>query len=129
MKMKLWVLMALACFVLAGTGKVYAQGDDPAMNWKQELDADKEKIKAEHDAMKANAEAAKSEERDLRKQIRDARQSGDTETAEQLKDQLKTTHQENVGQRKTDKKELKAAKKEMKMARKGARKGKKGKKK
>jgi hypothetical protein len=49
--------------------------------------------------------------------------TGDAAKAESLKAQLKTTHQENIAQRKQDKSELKTAKKELRTDRKEALKG------
>ena len=53
-------------------------------------------------------------------QIKEAKAAGDTQKVAELKKQLKTTHQENVQQKKKDKKELKGAKKELRQDKKAA---------
>ncbi|MFA5084849.1 MAG: hypothetical protein WC482_00615 [Candidatus Omnitrophota bacterium] len=80
----------------------------------EEIAADKEAINSQRVNMKSNAESAKAEEQAVRNEIREARQSGDAETAEALKKRLRTTHRENVAERRQDKKTLHEAKKELK---------------
>jgi septin family protein len=88
-----------------------------------DLAADKAKIAEEKDQIKANATAAHAEEKAMREQLRAAKAAGDTAKVQELRAQLKTTHQENVGQMKQDKVELKTAKKELRTDRKEVRKG------
>lgn len=75
--------------------------------WKQELTADKQEIKAERAETKEHAQEARAEEKGLRDQIHAAMQSGDKETAQKLRSQLRSMHQENVGQMRQDKKDIK----------------------
>ncbi len=88
---------------------VVAADATETQDWKQEISSDRQQIKQQRDEIKANAQAAIQGEKDLRDQIHQAVQSGDHETAESLKEQLKTTHQENLGQKKQDLQGLKDA--------------------
>lgn len=121
---KVFCLMVLVAFCLAATGaaRLYAEETTTpeTTTLKQELEADKQKIKEQKDEMKANAQAAHTEEKALKGQIKEARKAGDTEKVKELRSQLKTTHQENVKQMKQDKKELHGAKKELWKDRKAA---------
>lgn len=110
------------CFsLIAGAGKLCAQENASNTDLKQEVNSDKQDIKAAHQAMKQNAQAARTEEKQLQQQIKDAVASGDMATANQLKAQLKSTHQENVQEKKQDIQNLKAQKKELRQDTKGAR--------
>jgi hypothetical protein len=100
--------------VLAGSWGASASAEDKGAAWKNELAADKQKIQKERQDMKQDAKAAHAEEKQLKTQIRDAKSSGDAQKAKQLKGQLKTVHQENVREMKTDKKALQDAKQEYK---------------
>jgi hypothetical protein len=82
-------------------------------DWKQEFSADKQQIKEQRDSVKTNAEAARSEEKSLRDQIDQAIKAGDPEKAKALREQLKSIHQENVGQKQQDLQGLQESRKEM----------------
>src|SRR3989338_4768989 len=57
--------------------------------WRQELISDRQALKEQHQSITENAQAAKQEEQQLKDQIHQAIQSGDYETARNLKDQFK----------------------------------------
>lgn len=94
--------------------------DDTAetQDWKQEIVSDRQQIKQQRDEIKTNSQAAIEEEKNLRDQIHQAVQSGDYETAGSLMEQLKTIHQENLGQKKQDLQGLKDARQELRSDRK-----------
>lgn len=113
----LWALPAVCVFAQeAGTGSYSTEAAD----WKQEISSDREQLKGVKDEIKGNAQTAREEEKNLREQIRQAEQSGDPATAESLKEQLRTTHQENVQQMQEDRQGLKDARQELKTDVKGA---------
>jgi len=92
-----------------------------ATDWKQEISSDKDALKTEKDQIKTNRDASRQEEKALQSQIKQAMQSGDTQTAESLKAQLQTMHQENVQQKQEDEQSLKAARHELASDKKEAR--------
>ena len=103
------------CGTLLGAVNLYAEGtaDSSLASMKEELAADKAAVKAQKDTMKTNAQTAKSEEKDIKAQIETAKLAGDTAKVKELRAQLRTTHHENVQQKKEDKGTLKVAKKEV----------------
>jgi len=110
------------CFLSVGIYMVYAQDETTAdADWKQELSSDKQEIKAQKQEISQNAQEARAEETQLRQQIKAAMDSGDMETAQQLKEQLKSMHQENLQERKQDREEMQAAKQDFKSDAKEAR--------
>ena len=126
----LWVMMILAMAAGFPAMNLFAEetaSETPAAtsatDWKQEFSSDKAAIKIEKEQMKADSSAARQEENALHRQIKQALKSGDTQTAESLKAQLKTMHQENIQQKEQDKKDLKAARQEMRSDKKEARAG------
>ena len=108
---KFLAVVAVGVFMVSAPSAVYATNDPGTL--KEEIAADKQAIKAQRDTMKSNAESAKAEEQEVRGEIKEARQVGDIEKANALKEGLKTTHQENVAERKQDKKTLHKARQEM----------------
>ena len=71
-------------------------------------------LKDQKDAMKENAQQARGEEQQLKMQINQALQIGDAASAEQLKQQLKAVHDENVQQKQQDVQAFQASKQEFK---------------
>jgi|GEM_PF-1462886 len=125
------ILSIALCFLLSGVLPLRAEDTTKASTGampnvistevtgaKAEVAADKVKVAEEKAQIKENAKAAHMEERDLHKQIRDASAAGDTKKAEELRAQLKTVHQANIGKMKQDKGELKIAQKELRSDRK-----------
>lgn len=118
----------LICLLLCGAFPVVAEetaasgvvSTENAQGLKEELSADKQKIVEQKAEIKQNAQAGKLEEKELHKQIREAQAAGDQAKVKELRAQLKSTHQENVAQKKKDKNELKTAKKELRTDRKTA---------
>lgn len=124
MKKVFWVFVAVVfCFSLFNGVTACAEetSGSSSTNWKEQLTADKAKVKEQHQEIKTNAQTARAEEKDLKQQIKDARAAGDTQKVAELKAQLKATHHENVQQRKQDKQELKSAKKQLHQDKKAAR--------
>jgi len=88
--------------------------------YKQERIEDRQAINSQKAAIKENASAARQEERQLKEQIRAAQTSGDTATAKSLREQLKSTHQQNLQERKQNRQAIGEAKKEMRQDRREA---------
>ena len=96
----------VSCFLLTGIIGVFAQEETVAnieqqaaaseANWKQDLDSDKQQIQAQKQEISQNAKEARAEEDQLKQQIKAAMDSGDMQTARQLREQLRTVHQENL---------------------------------
>ncbi len=86
----------------------------PEQAQKGEISSDRQQIGEEKDVMKGNAQAARQEEKNLRDKMREAYKSGDRETAKSLKEELKTTHQENVQQKKEGLGKIKEMRQELK---------------
>jgi len=112
--MKKYSLFLCFIFLLVGVSAVNAEEGDTAnqegtgeTDWRQELTEDQQAIKEERQQMKENAEQARGEEKQLKDQIKAAMDVGDKETANQLREQLRSTHQENVQQMVQDKKDIK----------------------
>jgi hypothetical protein len=105
----------------AGTASDVSSTTDSGTNLKEELSGDKEAIKEQRQTIKENAGAARDEEKALRDQLHQAVQAKDFETAKKLREQLKTTHQENAGQRDQDKAALKDSRQDLKQDRKAVR--------
>jgi hypothetical protein len=82
-------------------------------SYKEERTADKQAIESQKAAIKEQATAAHQEEGALKEQIRAAEQSGDIETAKNLREQLKSVHQQNKQERQQSRQAIGEAKKEM----------------
>jgi thioester reductase-like protein len=95
------------CFSLFRVGIVGAEDGTVAQDDRQQLQEQRKEIKG-------NMEAARAEEKQLRLRIADALQANDTQTAAQLKEQLRAMHQENVQGMQQDKQAMQAAKQEFK---------------
>lgn len=103
------------CFFSVGIYTVSAQDEATAdTDWKQELSSDKQEIKAQKQEISQNAKEARGEEAQLRQQIKAAMDSGDMQTAQQLKEQLRSLHQENLQEKKQDIQEMQEAKQDLK---------------
>lgn len=111
-------VLFMAIFVLGVVA--YAEEGPSSTDWKGELASDKAAIKSEKEEIKEHAAAARGEERALRQEIKGAVTSGDKAKAKELREQLKTVHQENVQGMRQDKKDLGAVKKELRKDRKAA---------
>jgi hypothetical protein len=94
------------------------QADDVLVStesaWKDELAADRQEVKEEVMEAKESAKVAKTEEMQLQEQIRTAEAAGDKEVANQLKEQLRLLHKENVQERIQDRKDIHESKLELK---------------
>ena len=115
-KMCLLFCCIVSCFFLIGVCAVYAEGEESTdvsqeessgTDWQQELNSDKQQLNQQREQIKQNSQEARAEEGQLKEQIQAAIQSGDMETARQLKEKLRNTHQENVQQMIQDKKDMK----------------------
>ena len=118
------VLGIALCFLLCSAFPVAAAdtaSTSEAEGWKSELAVDKQAIATQKDEMKQNAQTAHAEEKSLHQQIREAKAAGDTAKVESLKAQLKATHQENISEKKSDRKEIGEARKELNRDKKAAR--------
>ncbi|MBF0217648.1 MAG: hypothetical protein HQL30_11730 [Candidatus Omnitrophica bacterium] len=115
-KMLFGALVACAIAGVLAANPVFAE--DPASM----IASDKAAIQAKKSEIKSAQEAARAEEKALKDQIRQAEQAGDPATAKTLKEQLKSMHKENVGEKKEDRKEIKELKKEFRADKKEARK-------
>jgi len=121
---KLIAIFTIAGLALstAGIGTLRAEdATDTKTTLKEDLDQKLSALKEQKSAMQTHAREAKQEENVLRDQIKTAVQSGDKTTAQQLRESLKTTHQENVQQRKDDKSTMKTARQDLRADRKIAR--------
>ena len=115
MRKKLFFLNAFfSILMLASLDKAYAQdssvnpnSERANTNLRQILSSDKQKITDQWGAIKENASQARQEEKNLLDQIHQAVQSGDYQTAKNLKEQLKNTHQENIQEKLGDREDLK----------------------
>ena len=96
-------------------------GSSSDASLRQELTSDRQELKEQHQGIAENANAARQEEGQARDQIHQAIQAGDYETAKNLRDQLKETHQENVEQKHSDIQALKESRQEFKSDLQGAR--------
>jgi hypothetical protein len=83
------------------------QQESLTTDWKQELSSDRQAIKEQRGQINQNAQESRTEEMQLRDQIKAAMDSGNLEQAAQLREQLKSTHQENVQQMVQDRKDVK----------------------
>lgn len=97
---------------------VFAQDEESAetateTSWKQEMASDRAALKEQKTAIDSHAQEARQEEESLRSQIRQARESGDVETANQLREQLRAMHDENMQQRQADTQGLKETRDQM----------------
>lgn len=79
-----------------------------------EIASDRKAITRQKAEIKGNAGEAHGEEAALKEQIRAAVESGDMETANDLRAQLRAAHRGNVSEMKSDKAELGAARRELK---------------
>lgn len=132
-KMFLVFSVIIFCFFLMGTCLVFAQEGvvynvpqsetasnleeeetTSDANWKQELTFDKQQIQAQMQEVAQNVQAAKVEEAQLKQQIKAATDSGDMETVQQLREELRSVHQENLQEMMQDKQKIQAAKQEFK---------------
>lgn len=113
-KAKLVTSGIVFCFCLCGAYSVYAQQEgSSAANLGQEINSDRQQIKAQKLDMSQNAQAARAEENNLRQQIQAAVASGDMATANKLKEQLRATHQENLLQKQQDMQAMRDSRKEL----------------
>ena len=94
---------------------VLAQGSDEGTGTSKQVLTEAKK------EVKGDSQEARQEERALREQIREAEESGDSETALRLREQLREMHRENVGQMQEDKDELGELRKDLKEDKKAAR--------
>jgi len=103
------------CFFSISIYTVFAQDETTVdTDWKQELSSDKQQIKTQKEEISQNAQEAKAEETQLRQQIKAAMDSGDMQTAQQLKEQLRLVHQKNIQEKKQDMQEMQEAKQDLK---------------
>jgi DNA-binding ferritin-like protein len=88
-------------FLISSGGGAYSQDEASSDTGAQaqELSSGRQEIMESRQQIKENAAQARGEEKQLREQINQAMQSGDMETANQLKDQLRSVHQENMQQK------------------------------
>ncbi len=128
MKQKALVLFVviISCFCLSFISGVYAQDEESSdtggeTNWKQELRSDKQGLREDRQQIKQNATEARTEEEQMRQKIREAFEAGDMETANSLREQLKTIHQENIQQMQQDMQGLKESRQDFKQDVKDAR--------
>ncbi len=123
---KSFLLLGLIVFCGWWLGVGLAQADDALVSatpgWKEELASDRKLIKEEVLESKASAKVAKTEEQQLQQQIQEALVAGDKAKANQLKEQLRLMHRENVQERIQDRKEIQETKKAYKADIKEARK-------
>ncbi|MCX5699861.1 MAG: hypothetical protein NTX01_09255 [Candidatus Omnitrophica bacterium] len=119
-KMFLVFSIIVFCFFLTGVYLVFAQEEavsniaqgETAGNVEQEETTSKQQMQAQKQELSQNAQAARAEEDQLKQQIKAAMDSGDTQTAQQLRGQLRSVHQENLRGKMQDKQEMQAAKKD-----------------
>ena len=77
--------------------EIRAEGEAPlAVNSKQGLISDKQQIKEQQEISQDAQAAERIEENQLREQIKTAIKSGDLQTAQQLKQQLRAMHVKNI---------------------------------
>jgi len=116
------VLLALSSvvfsFFLCVISQAYAQEEGSSAttgttDWKQELSSDKQQIRDQKQEINQNAQAARAQEEQLRGQIKDAIAAGDMATADQLKEQLRAVHQENVQQKQQDMQNMRSDRNEL----------------
>lgn len=114
-KRMVWAVAAISfCFMFCGLCRVWAQEEGASdVDWKEEFRSDRQEIKVEHQEMKESAGEARVEEKQLKQKIRDALAAGDKETAAQLKEQLRSMHQQNMQDKRQDIQELRKARQEM----------------
>lgn len=122
----LWFMVVLSMWVGFPAISLLAEEEasessTAAFTTHREIMSDKEAIRTEKEQMKSNALASKREEKALQEQIKQAIRSGDKQTAESLKAQLKAMHQENVQLKQQDKQDLKEARQELRSDKKEAR--------
>lgn len=112
------VILLVTGLCAAYAVNVFAEGEDSSASGQVQGDvsSDKQQIADQRDAMKSNAQAARQEEKNLRDKMHEAYQSGDVETAKSLREELKTTHQENVQQKQQDIQNIKGMRQEFKEA-------------
>lgn len=94
----------------------FAQEDNAtsAGSFKQRIEARKQTMTEAKEKVKSGSQDAREEEKALREQIKAAVKAGDTQKADQLREQLKTMHKENVDQMQKGKKETVELKKSLK---------------
>ena len=119
------------CFCLSIVGQVRAQEaassdsgqevssdvqqkEASGTDWKQELGAEKQQIQEQNQEMSQNAQAARAEKGQLREQIKAAMDSGDTQTAGKLKEQLRAVHKANMQQKMQDTQAMQGIKQDLK---------------
>ena len=78
-------------FYLSASGNIYAQEEASS-----ETSGNSGGFKEQIQGIKQDAQEARSEEKGLRDQMKQAMQSGDYQTAKDLRDQLHSAHQENI---------------------------------
>jgi hypothetical protein len=126
MRTRIVVLAGSVCFALFATGalaqsNVNSTESSSIQGWKDELSSDKQQLQQQKESIKAGAEDAKAQEKALREQIRTAVESGDQATAQKLREQLQGLHQANVDQKQQDTQTIKGMRDEMTEDRKAAR--------
>jgi len=107
----LLIFVVSICVVSGLQGVTYADNDPGTL--KSELASDKAAIAAEKEEIKENSSDAKAEEKSLLEQIAQAVAAGDKAKAEELRQQLKALHAENVQQKKEDLSGLKEDRQEL----------------
>ncbi len=125
---KVFTGIIIFCFCLFVTtfGNVFAQEETSSetgqqTDYKGEISSDRQAISEQKSAIKEHSTSARQEEAQLKQQINEAMQSGDKETAAQLREQLKSTHQANVQQKQQDIETMRGANQEFKQDVQGAR--------
>ncbi len=110
---KILVCIGIIILCIAAAIPVAVAQNETSSTIRGEIAGDRQAIRSEAQDIKEDASAAKQEEKQLKDQILAAEQSGDMETARNLRDQLKAMHRENVRDRQQDKKEMKDARQEL----------------
>ncbi|MDD5561265.1 MAG: hypothetical protein PHT50_03935 [Candidatus Omnitrophica bacterium] len=114
------------CFLLTGAytvsaqekGGVGIQEDESDFNIEEdEMDQDPglagQQLQAQKQAISQHAQAAKAEEAQLKQQIKAALDSGDMKTAQQIREKLRLTHQENLQEKMRDMKNIQESKQDL----------------
>lgn len=94
--MKRIVICCFSVLVLCWAQTSVMAEEESDTNWKDILSEDKAALSEQWQLVHEQIKEAQAEERTLAQQIRNAYQNGDTDTANELRGQLKTMHTENV---------------------------------
>lgn len=121
MKKGLMLCIAVLCLfsVFALTARAQEESSSET-DWQRELASDKQAISGQKEEIMRNAQAARGDEQQLKRQIREAVAAGDTPTAESLKSQLNTMHQEHIQEKMEDRGAMKDARQDLKSDRNAA---------